>query len=72
MPPGSVFHGKTLKEVEIPQRTGLIVIAIEKQSENAPRLLYNPQSSTIIQEHDKLIVLGDNERIGRLDKLLRE
>jgi voltage-gated potassium channel len=32
VPAGSAFHGKTLREGEIPQRTGLIVIAMEKQN----------------------------------------
>lgn len=72
VPEGSAFHGKTLREVEIPQRTGLIVIAIEKQTENGPRLIYNPQSSAVIHQKDKLIVLGDFEKIDRLCKLLQE
>lgn len=70
VPVGSAFHGKRLEEVEIPRRTGIIVIAIEKETESGPRLLYNPQSSTIIQEKDKLIVLGDLERIDELCKLM--
>lgn len=45
---------------------------MEQQTENGPRLLYNPQSSTVIHERGKFIVLGDNERIDKLHKLLRE
>lgn len=71
VPEGSTFHGKTLKEVEIPQRTGLIVIAMEKQTERGPAVHYNPQSTTMIHEKDKLIVLGDVERVDKLHKLLR-
>jgi voltage-gated potassium channel len=71
VPEGSSFHGKTLKEVEIPQRTGLIVIAMEKQTASGPAVHYNPQSTTVIHAKDKLIVLGDFERIDKLDKLLQ-
>jgi len=70
VPAGSSFHGKTLKAVEIPQRTGLIVIAMEKQTAGGPIVHYNPQSMTLIHEADKLIVLGDPEKIAKLDKLL--
>ena len=71
VPEGSTFHGKSLKDVEIPQRTGLIVIAMEKQAANGPTMHYNPQSATVIHEKDKLIVLGDSARIDKLHKLLR-
>ena len=72
VPEGAIFHGKTLKEVEISRRTGLIVIAMEKSSERGSALQYNPQSATGIHEKDKLIVLGDVERVDKLQKLLLE
>ena len=69
VPPDSEFHGKTLRELEIPQRTGLIVIAIKKANQDLP-FIYNPQSSTVIHSGDKLIVLGDAERLERLHRLI--
>lgn len=71
VPEGSPFHGRSLKEIEIPQRTGLIVIATEKQTANAPMVHYNPQSTSVIHEKDKLIVLGDARGIDKLHKLLK-
>lgn len=72
VPPGSSLHGKTLRELALPQRTGLMVIAIQQRSIGSERFLYNPQSSTLIREHDVLIVLGDNERIEKIGKLMKE
>jgi voltage-gated potassium channel len=72
VPPGSSLHGKTLQELALPQRTGLMVIAIQQRSSGSERFLYNPQSSTLIRENDVLIVLGDNERIERIGKLMKE
>ena len=70
VPVGSKYHGKKLSEAEIPQKTGLIVIAIEK-SESTQRMIYNPQSSTVIEERDKFVVLGNTKGIEKLDMLLR-
>lgn len=71
VPEGSTFHGKTLRDVEIPQRTGLIVIAMEKQAERSPTVHYNPQLTAVIHEKDKLIVLGDAKGIDKLCRLLQ-
>ncbi len=72
VPPGSSLHGRTLQELALPQRTGLMVIAIQQRSSGSERFLYNPQSSTLIRENDVLIVLGDNERIEKIGKLMKE
>ncbi|MDQ7052622.1 MAG: TrkA C-terminal domain-containing protein [candidate division KSB1 bacterium] len=70
MPPESAFHKKSLRELEIPQRTGLIVIAIIKQVNGRPQFIYNPQSSTMVEGGDQLIVLGEVERVEKLHRLL--
>ena len=71
VPEGSAFDGKKLMDIEIPKRTGLIVIAIQKKSNGKPNLLYNPQSSTVITDKDKFVVLGNTEGIERLQKIIR-
>ncbi len=72
VPPDSAFHKKSLRELEIPQRTGLIVIAIIKQVNGASQFIYNPQSSTVVEGGDQLIVLGEVDRVEKLHRLLRD
>ncbi len=71
VPEGSPLDGKTLREIEIPQRTGLIVIAVAKRDAGEQALVYNPQSSTKVQAGDRFIVLGDMARIDMLTSLMR-
>ncbi len=58
----------SLKKAKIPQKTGLLVVAIKKKKGG---FLYNPSSSTIIEAEDTLIVLGKDEQIQRLREILR-
>lgn len=67
--PGSSFAGKKLKELEIPMRTGLIVLGVKKRSQEGEKFTYNPQSTTLIEENDVMIMLGDTEKIGKLHDL---
>ena len=72
VPKGSSLHGKTLTEVTIPQKTGAIVMAINIESRGTDsKMVFNPKSSTIISEGDKLVVLGNAEAIEKLIKLMR-
>jgi voltage-gated potassium channel len=70
IPKGTSIAEKTLKEAEIPQKTGLIVIAVKRMTDS--KMLFNPSSSTTLQENDKLIVLGDPEKIDKLYALLNQ
>jgi len=70
IPKGTSIHEKTLQDAAIPQKTGLIVIAVKKASDS--NMIFNPSSTTILNENDKLIVLGDPEKIDKLHKLLKE
>ncbi len=58
---------RTLAEAKIPQVIGLIVIAIRKKS---GRFLYNPQSDTLLEEEDCLIILGKPSQVDRLKTYL--
>ena len=69
VPSGSSLHGKTLEEAAIPKRTGLIVIAMQKESDGGHRMIYNPQSSAVINQRDRFIVLGKSEGIDKLNKI---
>lgn len=70
IPKGANINGKTLKDAEIPQKTGLIVIAVKRTTDS--KMLFNPSSSTTLHESDQLIVLGDSEKIDKLNALLKQ
>ena len=70
IPQDSSLIGKTLQQARIPQRTGLIVIAIKKGKDS--RWLFNPSSSHLLELNDRLIVLGDSEKMDKLFSLIKE
>jgi voltage-gated potassium channel len=63
--PTSSVAGTTLMEAHIPQRTGLIVIAVRKQDEQEG-FLFNPVADTRLDVGDTVIVLGKEEQISAL------
>lgn len=58
---------KTLAEAQIPQKIGLIVIAMRK---NDGKFLYNPKSDTMLDAGDALIVLGKPSQVDKLRRYL--
>jgi voltage-gated potassium channel len=71
VPGSSPLAGKSLSEVRIPQKTGLIVIAVYHEAESGEReLVYNPGSEERIRERDTLIALGEPDRIDRLRRMV--
>lgn len=65
----SPFAGRTLMDAQIPQNTGLIVIAMRKpRGEEASDYdyLYNPVASTRLDPGDTMIVLGKPEQVKKL------
>lgn len=68
--PGSRLAGKTLGEIEIPQKTGLIVVAIKESESGTYR--YNPHASFKLKELDILIVLGEISHVKTLRKMIGE
>ncbi|MEO2069443.1 MAG: potassium channel protein [Desulfurobacteriaceae bacterium] len=65
VPKGSPFHGKLLKDLEIPKKTGVIVIGIKREDGS---FILNPTSTTMILENDSLIIIGTR---GQAEKLKR-
>ena len=63
----SSLKGQTLKEAKIPEKTGLIVLALQKKDESTP--LLNPSSNEILRTGDTMIVLGQEEQVDKLRKL---
>lgn len=61
---------KQLKDSEIPQKTGLIVLAIKKN--HSDELSFNPSSHERLEEGDVMIVLGQNEQVDTLKDMANE
>ena len=66
MPHGSRLQAQTLEDARIPEKTGLIVIAIKHGDESRGKYVYNPGPSEKVRAGDVLIVLGQTEQIDRL------
>lgn len=63
----SALNGKKLYEAKIPEQTGLIVLALKKQSDNGFK--FNPSSKETLEEGDTMVVLGTGEQVTRLSAL---
>lgn len=61
---------KQLKDSEIPQKTGLIVLAIKKN--NSDELSFNPSSHERLEKGDAMIVLGQSEQVDTLREMANE
>lgn len=68
--PNSDLINKKLKDSEIPQRTGLIVLAIKKKG--SEELSFNPSSTEKLEEGDAMIVLGQSEQVDDLREMANE
>ncbi|RMH20308.1 MAG: potassium channel protein [Gemmatimonadetes bacterium] len=66
----SNIAGKTLAEAALPQATGLIVIAIQKERDDDERFVFNPQGTTVLEPGDRIIVLGQPEQIRSLQRFV--
>ncbi len=60
----SPLCGKTLREAEIHQRTGLLVLAAKKASTG--NYQYNPEADCLLESADVLVVMGWVEQIEKL------
>lgn len=68
--PHSDLINKELKDSQIPQKTGLIVLAIKKK--DSEELSFNPSSEELLEEGDVMIVLGQSGQVDNLRKMARE
>jgi voltage-gated potassium channel len=62
----SSLIGKTLAELPIRKDLNIIIVSINKLKGG---FIYNPKSSTVIEQNDKLIALGDKVNLAELSKL---
>ncbi len=66
----SGMSGKTLYELAIPKKIGLMVLAIKKKEEEELHL--NPGAKEILSVGDKILVMGKPEQIDVLRKLTKQ
>lgn len=64
---GSYLEDKNLVEAQIPNKTGLVVLAIKKIEDG--KFLFNPPVSYTFKIGDVLIVLGKEEQVDKLRNL---
>lgn len=67
---GSSIIGKTLKELRLPDKIGLIVIAVKKEKNE--KLFFNPSSESILKQGDAMLVLGTEIQINKLREMARD
>lgn len=60
----------TLKDANIPTKTGLIILAISKKGDNDLR--FNPNSNEMLEAGDAMIVLGQEEQINALQRIAKD
>jgi trk system potassium uptake protein TrkA len=64
--------GKSLKELAIRPRYGLTLIAIKRRTQTGDHEITNvaPSADDVILADDLLALLGDNDRLAQLDRIL--
>ncbi|WP_369019366.1 potassium channel protein [Thermatribacter velox] len=68
IPENSPFAGKSLRELNLPGKIGLIVVAVKPV--NRPTFEFNPRADTVIGEGDIIIVLGRLQQLAELRKMV--
>jgi len=65
--PGSAFAGKTLRDIRIPEKIGLVIVAVRKGGTGG--FIHNPGAGQNIEAGDVLITMGAIYKINALRKL---
>jgi voltage-gated potassium channel len=65
---GVDWVGKTLREVDFPRQTGLLVVAV--MSLNSNSYVYNPGADYVVEKNDIFIVIGQIDQVIKMKKLL--
>lgn len=73
MPAPAAFIGHSLKELQLRNRYGLMLIAIKRKTDTGDAEITNiaPAADDAILDGDVLSLLGSNERLAQLDKLFK-
>jgi len=62
----SELAGKTLRQADISNSIGLIILAIRRDEE---KIIFNPKANEILNVDDRLIVVGSKEQISRISQI---
>lgn len=68
IPPKSSLTDRTLSDGKIPEKTGLMVIAVKDSRDNT--YIYNPPAKYLIKPNDVLITIGTPEQVQKLQSLV--
>ena len=68
----SQLAGLQLKDARIPEKTGLIVIAVRKADAEGSRFVFNPVAETRLEPGDVLVVLGESDQVKELRAYVAE
>lgn len=66
---GSRLDGKELRDSNIKEETGMVVIAVEKAGSG--QISYNPKSGYLLNAGDTIIIIGTIEDIAKLEKIAK-
>jgi voltage-gated potassium channel len=61
---GSPFIGKSIKDANLRQDFGVIVVAIKRK---AGHMEFNPSPEAVLADHDQLVVLGNADQLKNLE-----
>ena len=67
---GSSLCDLALKESAIPEKTGLIVLALRKKEEL--EMLFNPGPNEVLRDGDAMIVLGRDDQVTKLREIAHD
>ncbi|MFP4478416.1 MAG: potassium channel family protein [Candidatus Izemoplasmatales bacterium] len=62
----SVLVGKTLREADISNKIGLIILAIRREDEE---IIFNPKANEKLSIDDRMIVVGSKEQIDKISEI---
>lgn len=65
---GADWAGKSLREIDFPKQTGLLIVAVK--SLESGKYIYNPGASYRVEADDVLIVIGETEQMLKMKKML--
>lgn len=68
VPEHSDFSNKQISKCEIPQKTGLLVVAVKDKTTG--EYIFNPSGEYIINPGDVLIVIGSDKQINNIKKCI--
>lgn len=69
IPGNSPAADRTLSNLRMPQKTGLLALAVLPREE--AHYIYNPSGQTTVREGDTLVVLGSDQQVESLQALVR-